>query len=150
MGGMRAAGDLVARMQMTRRMRLKEAKRYVADKLGVTPRDLSDPVAMETVRLEKGLGTLAFTSSVHPDEPGMIEAKFNIAELLDIPINCVERFKEARTGCQGAREGREARTCSTQRPGRSGDRAGVDAAASITRSPASPRSARLGRACRRT
>ena len=23
----------------------------------------------------------------------MIEAKFNIAELLDIPINCVERFK---------------------------------------------------------
>jgi hypothetical protein len=65
----------------------------VADKLGVTPRDLSDPVAMETVRLEKGLGTLAFTSSVHPDEPGMIEAKFNIAELLDIPINCVERFK---------------------------------------------------------
>ncbi len=93
MGGMRAAGDLVARMQMTRRMRLEEAKRYVADKLGVTPRDLSDPVAMETVRLEKGLGTLAFTSSVHPDEPGMIEAKFNIAELLDIPINCVERFK---------------------------------------------------------
>ena len=93
MGGMRAAGDLVARLQMTRRMRLKEAKRYVADKLGLTPRDLSDPVAMEAVRLEKGLGTLAFTSSVHPDEPGMIEAKFNIAELLDIPINCVERFK---------------------------------------------------------
>jgi dimethylamine--corrinoid protein Co-methyltransferase len=93
MGGMRAAGDLVARMQMTRRMRLEDAKRYVADKLGVTPRDLSDPVAMETVRLEKGLGTLAFTSSVRPDEPGMIEAKFNIAELLDIPINCVERFK---------------------------------------------------------
>ena len=93
MGGMRAAGDLVARMQMTRRMRLKDAKRYVAGKLGVTPRDLSDPVAMETVRLEKGLGTLAFTSAVHPDEPGMIEAKFNIAQLLDIPINCVERFK---------------------------------------------------------
>ena len=99
MGGMRAAGDLVARMQMSRRMRLKEAKRYVADKLGLTPRDLSDPVAMETIRLEKGLGTLAFTSSVHPDEPGMIEAKFNIAELLDIPINCVERFKQrARLG----------------------------------------------------
>ncbi len=94
MGGMRAAGDLVARMQMTRRMRLKEAKRYVADRLSVTPRDLSDPVAMETIRLEKGLGTLAFTSSVRPGEPGMIEAKFNVAELLDIPINCVERFRE--------------------------------------------------------
>jgi len=94
MGGMRAAGDLVARMQMTRRMRLKEAKRYVADRLGCTTRELSDPVAMEQIRLEKGLGTLPFTSAVHPDDPGMIEAKFNIAELLDIPINCVERFKK--------------------------------------------------------
>jgi dimethylamine--corrinoid protein Co-methyltransferase len=94
MGGMRAAGDLVARMQMTRRMRLKEAKQYVAGKLRCTTRDLSDPVAMEQIRLERGLGTLPFTSSVHPDDPGMIEAKFNIAELLDIPINCVERFKK--------------------------------------------------------
>ncbi len=94
MGGMRAAGDLVARMQMTRRMRLKEAKEYVAGKLGCTPRDLSDPIAMEQIRLEKGLGTLAFTSSVRPDEAGMMEAKFNIARVLDIPINCVERFKE--------------------------------------------------------
>jgi Dimethylamine methyltransferase (Dimeth_PyL) len=94
MGGMRAAGDLVARMQMTRRMRLREAKQYVADKLGCSTRELSDPVAMEQIRLEKGLGTLPFTSSVHPDDPGMIEAKFNIAELLDIPINCVERFKK--------------------------------------------------------
>jgi len=94
MGGMRAAGDLVARMQMTRRMRLREAKQYVADKLGCTTRELSDPVAMEQIRLEKGLGTLPFTSSVHPDDPGMIEAKFNIAKLLDVPINCVERFKQ--------------------------------------------------------
>ena len=93
MGGMRAAGDLVARMQMTRRMRLKEAKRYVADKLGCTPRDLSDPLAMEQIRLDNGLGTLPFTSAVNTDEPGMIEAKFNIARILDIPINCVERLK---------------------------------------------------------
>jgi dimethylamine---corrinoid protein Co-methyltransferase len=94
MGGMRAAGDLVARMQMTRRMRLKEAKRYVAGKLGCTPRDLSDPVAMETIRVDKGLGTLAATSSTRPGDAGMIEAKFNISRLLDIPINCVERFKD--------------------------------------------------------
>jgi dimethylamine--corrinoid protein Co-methyltransferase len=93
MGGMRAAGDLVARLQMTKRMRLPDAKAYVAGKLGCGIRDLSDPTAMEQIRLEKGLGTLAFTSSVHPDEPGMIEAKFNIAKTLDIPINCVERFK---------------------------------------------------------
>ena len=37
----RTAGDLVARMQMTRRMRLKEAKQYVAGKLGCSTRDLS-------------------------------------------------------------------------------------------------------------
>ena len=99
MGGMRTAGDLVARMQMTRRMRLKEAKQYVAGRLGCTPRDLSDPIAMEQIRLEKGLGTLAATSSTHPDEPGMMEAKFNISDVLDIPINCVERFKKrARIG----------------------------------------------------
>jgi dimethylamine--corrinoid protein Co-methyltransferase len=94
MGGMRAAGDLVARMQMTRRMRLAAAKQYVAGKLGCSTRDLSDPVAMEQIRLDKGLGTIAVTSSTHPGEPGMIEAKFNISEALDIPINCVERFKE--------------------------------------------------------
>jgi dimethylamine--corrinoid protein Co-methyltransferase len=94
MGGMRAAGDLVARMQMTRRMRLKEAKQYVAGKLGCTPRDLSDPVAMETIRVDNGLGTLAMTSSTRPGDAGMIEAKFNISRLLDIPINCVERFKD--------------------------------------------------------
>jgi dimethylamine---corrinoid protein Co-methyltransferase len=97
MGGLRTAGDLVARMQMTRRMRIKEAKQYVADKLGCGVRDLSDPVAMETIRLEKGLGTLACTSAVHPAEAGMVEAKFNIARTLDIPINSVERFK-ARVG----------------------------------------------------
>ena len=100
MGGMRAAGDLVARMQMTRRMRLKEAKQYVAGKLGCTPRDLSDPVAMETIRRDKGLGVLAMTSTTHPSEAGMMEAKFNIARVLDIPINCVERFK-TRTGLEG-------------------------------------------------
>ena len=97
MGGMRTAGDLVARMQMTRRMRLKEAKAYVADKLGCTVRDLSDPTAMEEIRIAKGLGTLPFTSSVRPGDAGMIEAKFNISKTLDIPINCVERFK-ARVG----------------------------------------------------
>jgi dimethylamine--corrinoid protein Co-methyltransferase len=94
MQGMRTAGDLVARMQMTRRMRLKEAKRYVADKLGCSTRDLSDPIAMELIRAENGFGQLAFTSSVQPAQAGMMEAKFNISEKLDIPINCVERFKQ--------------------------------------------------------
>ena len=95
MGGMRAAGDLVARMQMTRRMRLKEAKQYVAGKLGCSTRDLSDPVAMETDPAREGpwhagLHVLRRTRI----DAGMIEAKFNISRVLDIPINCVERFKE--------------------------------------------------------
>jgi len=75
-------------------MRLKEAKAYVADKLGCGVRDLSDPIAMEQIRGDKGLGLLPHTSAVRPGEAGMIEAKFNIARTLDIPINCVERFKE--------------------------------------------------------
>jgi len=97
MGGYRTAGDLVARMQMTRRMRLKDAKQYVAGKLGCSTRDLSDPIAMETIRQDHGIGNLACTSAVHPAEAGMIEAKFNIGKLLDIPINSVERFR-ARVG----------------------------------------------------
>lgn len=95
-GGIKTAGDLVARMQL-KKMRLPEAKAYVADKLGCTVRDLSDPIAMEQIRSEKGLGLLPHTSAVRPGDAGMIEAKFNIARTLDIPINCVERFKE-RTG----------------------------------------------------
>ena len=35
MNGLRAAGDLVARMQMAKGMRIGEAKRHVADRLGV-------------------------------------------------------------------------------------------------------------------
>jgi hypothetical protein len=97
MGGMRTAGDLVARVQMTRRMRLRQAKEYVAGRLGCTTRDLSDPVAMEEIRADNGLGAPAFTSAVRPDAPGMMEAKFNIARTLDVPINCVERFR-ARAG----------------------------------------------------
>ena len=94
MGGMRAAGDLVARMQMTRRMRLKEAKQYVAGKLGCTTRDLSDPVAMETTPSRERPRHAGLHVLRAPGEPGMMEAKFNIGKLLDIPINCVERFKE--------------------------------------------------------
>lgn len=94
MGGMRAAGDLVARVQMSKRLRLKEAKEYVAGKLGCGVRDLSDPVAMELIRKEHGLGLVSVTSSTQPAEPGMMEAKFNIAEKLDLHINCVELFKE--------------------------------------------------------
>jgi dimethylamine--corrinoid protein Co-methyltransferase len=94
MGGIRTAGDLVARMQMSRGMRLEEAKQYVAGKLGCTVRDLSDSYAMEQIRGEKGLGRILDHSNLHPGEPNAMMAKFRIAELLDIRINSVERFKE--------------------------------------------------------
>jgi len=94
MGGMRAAGDLVARMQMTRGMRLADAKQYVADKLGLSPCELSDPAVMTDVRGELGFGRIHSYAISQPAQANFIEAKFNISRALDIPINCVERFKE--------------------------------------------------------
>ena len=90
MGGMRTAGDLVARMQMTRCMKIREAKKYVADRLNVSVSDLTDPVVMTEVREDLNLG------SVTP-LPGCakgIEAKLRIAEVLDIDINCIRRMRD--------------------------------------------------------
>jgi len=89
MGGMRTAGDLVARMQMSRGMRIDEAKKYVADKLGISVVDISDPVVMSEVREDLDLGRVN-------EAPGVakgIDAKFRIAELLGIEINCVNIFR---------------------------------------------------------
>jgi len=100
MGGIRTAGDLVARMQITRGMRLQQAKEHVAQKLGVSLMDLSDPVAMLDVRKERGLGSSTEAGEIlYVDDPVGIEAKFHIAELLGIPVNSVERFK-AMTGAR--------------------------------------------------
>jgi len=90
MGGLRGAGDLVARMQMARGMRIKEAKEYVAEKLKVSVSELIDPVIMNEVRTDLGLGVITPLPGVAKG----IEAKFNIAKVLDIDINCVKRFKE--------------------------------------------------------
>ena len=90
MGGMRAAGDLVARVQMTRGMKIREAKAYVAEKLGVAVAELTDPIIMTEVRTDLGLGVV----TPLPGVPKGIEAKFNIAKVLDIDINCVKRFKD--------------------------------------------------------
>lgn len=81
-------------MQITRGMRLKQAKEYVAGKLGVSVVDLSDATVMLDVRKEFGLGTVLEAGEVAGiDDPVGLEAKFNIAELLDLPINSVERFR---------------------------------------------------------
>ncbi len=90
MGGMRTAGDLVARMQMTRGMRIREAKEYVAEKLSISVTDLSDPVVMAEVRDDLNIGLVRSL----PKRVKGIDAKFRIAEILRIDINCVSRFKE--------------------------------------------------------
>jgi len=90
MGGMRAAGDLVARMQMTRGMKVQEAKKYVADKLKVGVGELTDPVIMTEVRDDLQIGVM----TPLPGCAKGMEAKFRIAELLGIDINCVKRFSE--------------------------------------------------------
>ena len=90
MGGLRTAGDLVARMQMSRGMRVTEAKDFVAAKLGVGLRDLTDPVIMAEIREDFQLGF------INP-QPGVamgMEAKFRISELLGIEINSLHRFKD--------------------------------------------------------
>lgn len=81
-------------MQMTRGMRLPAAKRHVAEKLGVSEADLSDPTTMHEARGELGLGRICYGgAALYPDQPSAMEAKFHIAELLGIPVNCVERFR---------------------------------------------------------
>ncbi len=90
MGGMRTAGDLVARMQISRSMKIKEAKEYVASKLKVSVSDLADPVVMNELREDLNIGRV----NALPRVAKGIDAKFRIAELLGIEINCVSQFKD--------------------------------------------------------
>jgi dimethylamine--corrinoid protein Co-methyltransferase len=89
MGGIRTAGDLVARMQMTRKMRINDAKAYVADKLKVSPLDLSNEHVMREVREELDIGIITAV----PGCAKGIEAKARIAELLGIEIASVNRLR---------------------------------------------------------
>ena len=90
MGGMRTAGDLVARVQMSRGMRIQEAKTYVAEKLGISTLELVDPIVMSEIREELNIGLV----TPLPKRAGGIEAKFRIADVLGVDINCVTCFKE--------------------------------------------------------
>jgi len=71
-------------------MKIKEAKEYVASKLKVSVSDLADPVVMSEVRADLGIGRV----NALPRVPKGIDAKFRIAELLAIEINCVKLFKD--------------------------------------------------------
>ena len=89
MGGIRTTGDLVAWMQMTRKMKITEAKQYVAEKLGIECYELTDEEKMRQLREELGIGVIISVAG----SPKGIRAKMKISELLGIPINSVELFK---------------------------------------------------------
>ena len=90
MGGIRSAGDLVARMEFDSNMRAKDAKAYVAKKLGVDVLDLADEFVMRDLREELGIGIVTGV----PGAPRGIAAKMNIEDLLGIKINSCEKFRE--------------------------------------------------------
>lgn len=87
---MRGAGDLVARMQLGKSMKLKEAKNYVAKKVGVDVADLTDVYRMREVREELDIGII---TSVPGCAKGYA-AKMNIEKVLDININCCDTFRK--------------------------------------------------------
>lgn len=86
---MRTAGDLVARMQLSKNMKLDKAKEYVAKKLGVTAYDLSDVYIMKELREQLDIGTV----TALPNASRGIQSKFKIEDLLDIKINCCENYR---------------------------------------------------------
>ena len=89
MGGIRTSGDLVAWMQLIKKMKLAEAKQYVAGKLGVGVTDLVNEEVMRQLREDLGIGIITSIAG----SPKGIRAKLKIAELLDVKINSVDLFK---------------------------------------------------------
>jgi dimethylamine--corrinoid protein Co-methyltransferase len=89
MGGIRTAGDLVAWMQMTRKMKVHEARHYVAAKLGIDGLELTNEEVMRPIREDLGIGTATSIAG----SPKGIRAKWKVSDLLDIPIRSVELFK---------------------------------------------------------
>jgi hypothetical protein len=89
MGGIRTSGDLVAWMQITRRMKIHEAKAYVAKKLNIELLDLTDEEVMRPLREDLGIGIVTSVAG----SPKGIRAKMKIADLLDISIRSVNLFR---------------------------------------------------------
>ncbi len=79
----------MAWMQLIKKMKLAEAKQYVAQKLKVEISDLINEELIRQLRQDLGIGTIV---SVAGSPKGM-RAKLKIAELLGIRINSVELFK---------------------------------------------------------
>jgi len=89
MGGIRTAGDLVARM-VIKGMKIGLAKEYVANKLGCSVIDLSDSFRMKEIRESLDIGTVLD----RPHASYGMAAKIKIAKILDVRIPSVELFKK--------------------------------------------------------
>jgi len=76
-------------MQMSRKMKIAEAKAYVAGKLNIDVIELTNEEIMRPLREDLGIGTVTSVAG----SPKGIRAKMKIAELLDINIRSVDLFK---------------------------------------------------------
>lgn len=90
MGGIRTAGDLVARMEFAKNMKIDDAKDYVAKKLGISALEIADEHIMRDLREELSLGVVTGL----PGAPRGIAAKMRIEDLLGIKINSCDKFRE--------------------------------------------------------
>lgn len=90
MGGIRTTGDLVARMELSRNMRIDEAKRYVAKRLEMDVFDICDEEIMRERRMKEQIGVVDGA----PNAAFGLAAKLNIEKLLDIKINSCEHFRQ--------------------------------------------------------
>jgi dimethylamine--corrinoid protein Co-methyltransferase len=90
MGGLRTAGDLVARAQMGKKLKIGDAKTYVAKKLGIDLETMTDECAMKELREKLDIGT-ALSPVGHAKG---IAAKARIAALCNFEIDCVKKFFE--------------------------------------------------------
>jgi len=80
----------VARAQMTKKLKIADAKAYVAQKLGTDLETMTDECAMKELREKLDIG--GALSSVGYAK-GMA-AKARIAALCDFEIDCVNKFFE--------------------------------------------------------
>jgi dimethylamine--corrinoid protein Co-methyltransferase len=87
MCGVKTAGDLVMRMEFQKGMRIHDAKKYVAEKLGIPVYDLHDCAVMEDVRERLGLGGVKPLTG----KPSGIECKHHVAQALGIDIISVTK-----------------------------------------------------------
>jgi dimethylamine--corrinoid protein Co-methyltransferase len=88
MGGLRTAGDLVARAQLEKKLNIHDAKNYVAEKLGIDLETMTDECRMKELREKLDIGSGA---SPLGSAKGLA-AKTRIAEICDFRINSVTRF----------------------------------------------------------